>query len=145
MASDPHDGPWHPALHQVLCEGGAMAVWYFTASDGHVKRKNSDKLTPSTVRETFERAALGVGNRGGLSAVRRNEAGAQILSHDAVRDLMRDPVDLAGIDALQLYIQGKGGNATRYVCDYRYDRVTYRGASRAVSYTHLTLPTICSV
>ena len=39
----------------VLCENGAMAAWFFTASDGTVKRKNSDKLTPSTVRETFER------------------------------------------------------------------------------------------
>ena len=54
--------------------------------------------------------------------MRRNESGAQILSHDAVRELLRDPVDLTGIDALQLYVQGKGGNATRYICEYRYDR-----------------------
>ena len=83
-------------------------------------------------------AALGVGNRGGLSAVRRNESGAQILSHDAVRELMRDPVDLAGIEVLQLYIQGKGGNATRYVCEYKFDRLGYKASARGSHPPHST-------
>ncbi|KAL1500527.1 hypothetical protein AB1Y20_013183 [Prymnesium parvum] len=121
----------------VLCTHGVMSSWFFTALDGTVKRKHSDKLLPGTVREAFERAALSVGNRGGLSAVRRNDAGAQILSHDAVRDLLRDSADLNGIEALQLFVQGKGGNATRYVCEYKFDRASYKATHRVLKLVYI--------
>ena len=43
-----------------------------------------------------------------------------------MRDLTKESGDLSGISALQLYIQGKGGNGTRYVCAYTRDRAVQR-------------------
>ena len=43
-----------------------------------------------------------------------------------MRDLTKESGDLSGIVALQLYIQSKGGQGTRYVCEYTRDREAQR-------------------
>lgn len=106
-----------------------LTTWLFTSRDGTVRRKNSDKLTPANVREAFERASLrfaAFNTQSLTTVVRRSGAGAQILDDAAMRDLTKDSGDLSGIVALQLYMHPKGGNGTRYVCEYELDRATLR-------------------
>ena len=115
----------HVADTVLLSPTTELMCWLFTTKDGCVKRKNADKLTPSTVCDAFERAAaqFGAFNTQNLTTVaRRSGAGASILDEAAMRDLTKDSGDLSGIVALQLYVHSKGGNATRYVCEYALDR-----------------------
>ena len=106
-----------------------LTTWLFTAKDGTVRRKNSNKLTPATVREVFEKEALNFAafnTRSLTTLVHRNGVPPNILDETEMRSLTKDTGDLSGIAALQLYIQSKGGNGTRYVCEYVLDRVAQR-------------------
>ena len=50
-------------------------------------------------------------------------------------------------DAVSVYLEGAGGSAAMEVRvnQWRQEEIRSRSAAMAVSYTHLTLPTICSV
>lgn len=61
----------------------------------------------------------------------------QILTQDSVNELLREPVDLTGIDSLQLYIREKGDNATRYVCEYSYDRFAGRASLKVLKLVYM--------
>ena len=145
-----HRGSDAPPLHLkmadtvMLSPTTELTQWLFTSTkDGTVRKKNADKLTPQAVREAFEKAALMMAafNRKGLTTiVRRSGSGASILDEAAMRDLTKDSGDLSGIVAMQLYIQGKGGNGTRYVCEYKRDRAACRVACTTHKLVYLGQP-----
>jgi len=128
-----------PPLHLLLADtimaapNGELLQWFFTAKNGEVKKKNADKsctvgfYAPTAVREKFEREALaGAFNVGRYTTVVRRSGGAkaQLLDETTFRDMTKENGDLSGILALQLYVHAKGGNATRYVCNYMLERKT---------------------
>ena len=125
--------PWAPQAQDgghgdALGDDRAHAVAVHCASDGSVKRVTPTS-SPPTVSEAFEREALNFAafnTRSLTTVVHRNGTPPSILDEKAMRDLTKETGDLSGISALQLYVQSKGGNGSRYVCEYAFDREVRR-------------------
>ena len=46
---------------------------------------------------------------------------AKIVDETVARDLLRDKDSVGGLDSLQLFVAGQGGNGTRFRCEYSLD------------------------
>ena len=111
----------------ILSPSSELLSWFFTDKRGIVKKKNSNKLVPQAIRNHFEREALAGAfnvNRFVAAVHRSGGGGAALLDETAVRDLTKESGDWSGLLGLQLYIHAKGGNGSRYVCEYVKDRVS---------------------
>ena len=112
----------------VLIRDGQVFRWLFTAADGSVKSKRSDKLNSGAVRDAFE-TEMTAGSF--FTAVMRTAESTQLLDKEGLRDAV---YNLQSINSMQRYIESRGGNATRHRCTYTFSLEMHR---HRVSYSKL--------